>query len=150
MLSEICRYLRNWFETDKLFGTFTISNGAITYVDGSAVPILSGQYFRIIGSVFNDSIFINPPTSAALVDETFTGAVWTLAIPKEIVEISKEIDDWKTKYDSPDSPANSPYSSESFAGYSYSKASGSDGTSAPSAGDWRSVFASRLADWRKI
>jgi glycosyltransferase involved in cell wall biosynthesis len=44
---------------------------------------------------------------------------------------------------------NSPYSSESFGGYSYSKASGTDnhGNDVTS---WQSKFASRLNHWRKI
>ena len=152
MLAEICRFLRNWFEVDKYFATFTISDGTVKFSNGSAVPILSGQYFRIVGSVFNDGIYSNPTKAGALVDEVFTGAVWALAIPKEILEISDEIDEWVTTYGGAKSEANSPYSSESFAGYSYSKASqsGSDGALDASAGDWRSVYASRLREWRKI
>jgi hypothetical protein len=117
--------------------------------------LLDGQYFRIIGSTFNDNVFSNPPFvngQPLLRDETFEGAVWALAIPKEIEDLAQEIEDWESKYGGADSPVNAPYSSESFDGYSYSKASGNgtDGTAGASAGDWRSVYGSRLNLWRKI
>ena len=40
----------------------------------------------------------------------------------------------------------SPYQSESFGGYSYTKASASNGDQV----DWKTVFRSRLNRWRKI
>lgn len=155
MIGQICKYLRNWFEAEKLFGTFAISNGVITYADGKALPLLNGQYFRIIGSVFNDGVFQYPPLTnpePSLKDETFEGAVWAMAVPQDILDLADEIAEWVSKYGGADSTVNSPYSSESFDGYSYSKASGggSGSASAPSAGDWRSVYGSRLADWRRL
>lgn len=155
MLNEICLYIRNFFEKDKYFGSFKIENGNLTYFNGNELPLLDGQYFRIIGSTFNDNVFSNPPFvngQPLLRDETFEGAVWALAIPKEVLEIADEIENWKTIYGGADSPVNAPYSSESFDGYSYSKASGggTDGTSGASAGDWKSVYGSRLNLWRKI
>lgn len=142
MLSEVCRYLNNWFDCERLFGEFTISDGTI------AVPELQdGQYFRIDGSVFNDGIYKYP--TSELTDETFDGAVWALAIPKEVEDLSAEIDAWKTRYLSADSAALSPYMSESFGGYSVTKGSTSTGQIA--GGDWTQVsgFTSRLNTWRK-
>lgn len=155
MLSQICRYLRNWFQTTILLGRFKIENGAITYEDGKALPLLDNQYFRIVGSVFNDGVYQYPPLTnpePSLKDETFEGAVWAMAVPQDILDLADEIAEWVSKYGGADSTVNSPYSSESFDGYSYSKASGggSGSTSTPSAGDWRSVYGSRLADWRRL
>ena len=154
MLTQICQYIRNWFETEKIFGTFKIESGVMTFADGTSLPLLDGQYFRIIGSVFNDGVHLYPPATspAALSDEMFEGAVWAMAVPKDVIAIADEIKEWQSKYNGADSPVNSPYSSESFAGYSYSKSAGSatESTTAPSAGDWRSVYGSRLNLWRKI
>ena len=143
MLSELCRELKNWFEKDKLFGEFTISGGTIT------IPELqTGQYFRIVGSVFNDGVYSYPASN--LTDEVFDGAIWLMAVPKEVIILSQEIDDWNQMYGGIDSEAMSPFASESFGGYSYSKSGGGASDGAGNAGTWRGAFASRLNMWRKI
>ena len=144
MLSEVCRYLNNWFDDGRIFGDFTIEDGVLEGVDGT---LQSGQYFRIIGSVFNDGIYTYP--TSELHDETFHGAVWVLKIPPEIIAISNEIDAWKEKYLGADSAALGPFASESFGGYSYTKGTTADGKVA--GGDWTQVsgFTSRLNGWRK-
>lgn len=144
MLSEVCRYLNNWFDDGRIFGDFTIEDGVLEGVDGT---LQSGQYFRIIGSVFNDGIYKYPTSD--LHDETFHGAVWVLKIPPEIIAISNEIDAWKEKYLGAGSAALGPFTSESFGGYSYSKGTTADGK--VSGGDWTQVsgFTSRLDGWRK-
>ena len=71
-----------------------------------------------------------------------------MAIPKEVVNIASDIKTWVEKNGGADSAANSPFTSESFGGYSYSKGASVSGDYA--AGDWKSAFASRLAQWRKI
>lgn len=107
--------------------------------------IQDNQYFRIVGSVFNDGVH-QYTSELELTDETFTGAIWLMAIPKDVIDLATEISDWKEKYAD---TVNSPFQSESFGGYSYSKASGgsSSGSSGPT---WQSVFAKRLNEWRKI
>lgn len=155
MLTEICGYLKNWFVKEMLYGDFIITNGVITYADGGALPLQIGQHFRIVGSVFNDGVFeygegeVKNSSNPSLVDEIFNGSVWTMAVPLEVIEISQAVDEWKTKYEGVDSPMMSPYNSESFGGYSYSKSAGNtadkgNGTS------WQSVFGSRLARFRKV
>lgn len=143
MLNEICMELKNWFDRglDKFHGAIEIKDGKINDEDIKAA-IKPNQYFRIVGSVFNDGVWKNDE-NLSLTDELFVGAVWLMAVPREIVDLSKEIDEWNKKYGD---AINTPYQSESFAGYSYSKASGSNG-SGPS---WKSVFGSRLNKWRKI
>lgn len=143
MLTELCQELRNWFDKERHFGTFVIENGSI---DLSEAGIQNDQYFRIAGSVFNDGVHQYPAED--LHDEVFDGAVWLMAVPKAVLDLAAEIEAWQAKYGGADSAAMSPFTSESFGGYSYSKGSGSDGSG--SSGSWQSAFASRLNQWRKI
>ncbi len=153
MLTELCEYLRNWFDEGqaKYIGEIEITGGVITarddlYMQETQVEPAAGQYFRVIGSIFSDGIHVYP--NYELPDESFEGAVWLLRIPPEIIALSDDIDAWKAKYMATGSPNMSPYNSESFAGYSYNK--GGSGSSASGSVSWQSVFASRLAPWRKI
>lgn len=154
MLEQLLQHLKNWFRVrdgvdGKHPGTYTIESGSI------ALPFLQdGQYFRVIGSVFNDGLYIYGETikdgdgkDTELTDETFDGSVWALAVPKVILELSKEIDEWEKKYG--DVTAN-PYSSESFGGYSYSKASGGGNADAVGVSGWEDAFKRQLNQWRKI
>lgn len=142
MLTELCQELRNWFERDIYYGEFTIENGQIHPPDGS---LQNGQYFRIVGSVFNDGVHKYDGTEA-LTDEVFEGAIWAMAVPPAVIDLSERISEWVTKYGD---SVSSPYSSESFGGYSYSKASSGQGN-ASSIPTWQGIFASELNKWRKI
>ena len=158
MLTELCMFLKNWFEIDKCYGDFKIVDGFITYADGTELPLQDGQHFRIIDSVFNDGVYKFSPhtpestSSGELKDEEFNGSVWTMAVPKEVIALAADIDDWKKLYAGADSAAMSPYNSESFGGYSYSKSGGGSGAggSGTGAGGWQSVFASQLQRYRKV
>lgn len=141
MLEELMRECRNWFVVPNgvHLGTFTIEDGSI------ALPFLViGQYFRIIGSTFNDGVY--QYGTGGLTDETFDGAVWALAVPDAFVSLVEDVEAWRSKYES---TANSPFQSESFAGYSYTKSSAS-GNSGGSVTGWRGVFSARLNKWRKL
>ena len=136
MLETVLQNLNNWFLVpDGVHaGEFTVQGGQLT------LPFLqTGQYFRVVGSVFNDGLHQYPV--AALTDETFTGSVWALAVPKAVIELAEEIDAWQTKNGDP-----GPFTSESFGGYSYSKATNASGMAV----GWQDVFKSRLNDWRRI
>ena len=138
MLEQVLRHLNNWFLVEIHEGTFTVENGSI------ALPFLqTNQYFRICGSVFNDGLHQYPATD--LTDETFTGTVWALAVPKAVVAPSEDIAASQEK--NGDAVA-SPYQSESFGGYSYTKrnAGNDNGT----LNGWQDAFKSRLNDWRKL
>jgi len=144
-LTELCQELHNWFvrsDADKHSGTFTIENGNIT-----ADFLLQGQYFRVMGSVFSDGVHQYP--AADLTDETFDGAVWALAIPAPVIKLAQEIQAWRDKYENANSAAMSPFNSESFGGYSYSK-SGAGAASASGATGWRGAFRSQFNRWRKL
>lgn len=142
MLGELCAEIRNYFlrdvEKDIHDGTYTISGGSI-----SLPFLINGQYFRIVGSVLNDGVYQYPVNS--LNDETFTGAVWAMAVPPAVVALSAEIDEWNLKNAE---AINSPYSSESFGNYSYTKASGDSASGG--AITWQNQFRGRLNKWRKL
>ena len=145
MLTEVCQYLRNWFEKTKYFGDFSISEGVLAYSDGSALPLIEGQYFRIVGSVLNDGAWkLGEDT---LTDEMFSGAVWSMAVPKAFLELIEEIESWCSANKD---AINSPYQSESFGGYSYSFKNGVAASGESVGATWQSQFASRLNPWRKI
>lgn len=154
MLTELCQYLKNWFELDQMSGEVTITDGTITVVSdsllyGGSVPtIQTGQYIHIEGSVFNNGVY--QYGEDALTNETFEGTVWLMGIPKAVIDLDAEITAWRQKYEAISSPAMSPFNSESFKGYSYSKGTVSGGSGAESALGWQTVFYNRLAPWRKI
>lgn len=143
MLTELCQELHNWFDHERHTGTFEIVNGNI-----AADFLREGQYFRIMGSIFSDGVHKYP--AADLPAETFTGAVWALAIPKAVQRLASDISEWRDKYESADSAAMSPYNSESFGGYSYSKSANTSGAGGSTGNGWQSVFAKRLNMWRKL
>lgn len=144
MLNELCQELRNYFDKaqPKFFGEIVIEDGKITnqeFLDA----IQSNQYFRIVGSIFNDGVYCFKE-ELSLEDETFDGAIWLMAIPKDFLALAKDIEDWKEQYAG---ALNSPYQSESFGGYSYTKASGKNGGGAVT---WQDAFATRLNLYRRI
>lgn len=118
MLEQILMELQNWFRVrDNVNGihpgTYTIENGGI------ALPFLrDGQYFRIMGSVFNDGLHQYGPDMEALTDETFDGTIWALAIPKSVVDAAAEAEAWMAKNSA---IVGGVYSGESFGGYAYTK-----------------------------
>lgn len=132
MLYEVLIHLRNLFPKESYFGTWEVKDG------GLSLPLSNGQYFLIEGSVFNDGVHEFP--SFNLHNETFTGTITALAIPFAVIELVKDIEEYVKN-----NPAGS-YTSESFGGYSYSKATDKNG--APL--NWHVAFKERLDTWRKI
>lgn len=133
MLQAVLESLNNWFVAKKQYGNFTIEGGSL-----SADFLLDGQYFRIVGSVFNDGLHKYPALD--LTDETFVGEVWCLAIPQAVLDLATEIDEFQKKNEP------SAFDSESFGGYSYHRATNGHGESV----SWQDVFRKRLNRWRKI
>ena len=145
MLYQVLTHIRNFFVAPNGTheGVFTLRDNNI-YIDDAGVqqPITflqEGQYFLIQGSVFHDGVFRYP--CECKVEERFTGSVSALCIPQEVVDLALDIEEWQKKYGDP-----TPYMSESFGGYSYTKATqGSTGTAT-----WQEAFRNRLHTWRKI
>ena len=148
MLTEVCQYLHNWFNRKPDGSDYPKYHEEFTIVDGvfSNEYFRTGTYIRIMGSLYNDGV--HKYGEDTLVDETFNGSVWVLGIPPVVVQLAEDIKAWQALYGSADSAALSPYQSESFGGYSYSKASGNG--SSGDAGTWQAAFSARLAPWRKI
>jgi len=134
MLFEIMVHIKNFFPTDKSEeAEYTIKDGTI-----SLPFVLEGQYIRVEGSIFNDGVYQYPMED--LTDETFHGFITVLAPPPAFIALASEIETYQSSY------KESPYQSESFGGYSYSKESGGNGSII----SWHDVFRSRLNAWRKI
>lgn len=146
-LEQVCQHLRNWFIDTTYSGTFDVAGGVITGSGTTQTPdINEGDYFRIIGSRKNDGVY-KAGTDTPL-DDRFNGQIWILRPTAAFLAVVKDIDEWRGKNETPDSANMSPFASESFGGYSYSKGSG--GGSGASATTWERQFASRLNAWRKI
>ena len=148
MLTEICAEIRNYFslEKDRIYGNFAVVNGAIT----PPVSLQDGQFYRIIGSVFNDGV--HKKGDQLINEEQFSGSVWKMRVPIALLDLAEEIAAWQAENGNVQSANMSPYVSESFGGYSYSKGSGnSTGSGAgSSAVTWQTMFAKRLNIYRKI
>lgn len=135
MLAEICNHIKNWFLVQAYADTYTISANTI-----ELSFLQSNQYFRIVGSIFNDGIYKYPATN--LIDEEFAGSIWALAIPNDFLAVVMDIETYQASNTA--KPSN--IVSESFGGYSYTKATNKSGNSS----SWKDVFASRLNTWRKL
>lgn len=136
MLTEFFAEIRNYFVSEVHSGEFEIIDGTLA----SFAFAKEGQCIRIVGSAFNDGVYQVP--SSNLIDEAFHGEIWVMAVPPAVMALAREIEE----YNASDASKPSPFTSESFGGYSYSKATGRTG--APLS--WREHFASRLKFWRKI
>ncbi len=122
-MEEILGYINNSFAVTKEEGTFNISNNSIT-IKGNYIE---GQYIRLTGSILNDGVYKvestegNTITLVGAIDEVFEGAIYSLAIPKEIVRIAGAFEEAKEKI------GNGIYDSESFGEYSYTLAKKQNG-----------------------
>ena len=141
MLSDLCAELRNYFVRDVFHGEYIIADGSIQ----PPPDLLTGQYFRIVGSVFNDGVHVYG--SSQLTPETFTGEIWAMAVPPDVIALSEEIDSWNTANKE---VLQSPYQSESFGGYSYTKSSGSGANGSAGPLTWQTQFAPQLNKWRRV
>ena len=155
MLFEVCHFLRNYFERDRYVGEFSIVNGQLTgqYFDGMSngeMDLDGVSYIRIINSRKNDGIWKLPVVGNELQDEVFDGGVWTMYVPAAVLSVIDEITSWQQKYGGADGALNSPYASESFGGYSYTKAAGGSADGNGGGTSWKDVFGSRLWQWRKL
>ena len=152
MLQQVLEHIHNYFVKSSVKGEFEISGGSISNLDF----LKEGQRFLIRGSDLNDGVYTysagailndDGKVAAGLADEDFDGTVCAMAVPPAVIALSAEINEWVEKYGA---VINSPYTSESFGGYSYTRATagGTDGSTG-SVG-WQEIFKSRLNRWRKV
>lgn len=136
MLTLICSHIKNFFPAETRRGEFVISNGEISPSD----MLNDGDCYLISGSYKNDGVHRHP--AQKLTDESFNGEITLMSPPREFLDVCDEIKEYcDNKGTKP-----SPYLSESFGGYSYTKFKDSDGGALP----WQKVFKSKLNAWRKI
>lgn len=147
MLEQVCDFIHNYFDVCTYMGRFEITGGAIP------LTLLDGQRFRIKGSALNDGIYTyhhggilddDGIDYVELQDETFEGSITAMGVPRMVLDMVSEIRAWCDKNAD---ALNSPYTSESFGGYSYTKASGAN---AGGVLTWQDVFKTRLNAYRKI
>jgi len=165
-VEALCAETHNYFDTHREFGIFTIKDGVIS------LPFLEiGQFFRIVGSKWNDGVYIydgqfivrsktweeltdktwesikdkswGDLVEHDLVDESFRGAIWAMNMPRAFLDLSREI----SVYCESEMAKPSPYQSESFAGYSYTKATNASGVADNS---WQNVFKTKIDRFRKM
>lgn len=149
MIGEICAEIKNYFTyaEDRHIDDWTISGGNLT-------PSLSfpTDYIRIVGSRLNDGVHkVSDLVQNPLKDESFHGAVWIMSPPNDFIALCAEIEAWQEMNGGVSSANMSPFQSESFGGYSYSKSSGGSGSgSRGSVPTWQSQYAKRLDLYRRI
>ena len=149
MIGDICAEIKNYFtyEDDKYIDDWVISNGQV-----SPTIDFPTDYIRIVGSRKNDGVHKRGTNGFALVDEEFHGAIWIMSMPADFLALVAEITAWQEVNGNVNSANMSPFQSESFGGYSYSKGSNynaANGSSAPTV-TWQSQFKDRLNIYRRI
>lgn len=138
MLYEILKHLHNFFHVRGAgrSGMWKVEDGTMI------LPFLKeGQYYQIEGSVLNDGVYRYP--ASGMRDEEFVGFVSPMAIPSEVITLCQQITEWCEEHEE---SLQSEYQSESFGGYTYTKATDKNGNLA----GWQDVFRKRLNAWRKI
>lgn len=141
-LDDYCAELKNYFiadfDKDIHLDKYTISNNSITldFLD-------ENQYFRIVGSKFNDGVY-KYDNELNLIDETFNGAIWAMSIPPQFIEAVSEATTYLTAH-----PNAMVLQSESFGGYSYTRSIGGS-TALNGFGYLPSTIADKLNRYRRI
>ena len=82
MLGELCKELNNWFAAAIYLGEYDITGGILT---GLEDDLKAGQYFRIVGSAFNDGGYIQPADDLIAPAAPFTAAVAGLLVEEHLV-----------------------------------------------------------------
>lgn len=136
MLTELCAEVRNYFVSEIHNGNFTIEGGNIAPLSF----LKEGQYFRIVGSALNDGVYKYPTSDLA--DESFEGAVWAMNVPPSFIALADKI----KAFNESEAGKLSAYTSESFGGYTYSRATNGKGGVAT----WHTVFGDDLKKYRRI
>ena len=132
---ELCVYTHNFFDVadDPIAGEFEFEPDTIP------AGIAPGQYFLVCGSIFNDGV--HKAGDGDLTAETFRGTVQPMRVPKVFEKLAQKI----TDYDDV-APGGGRYVSQSFAGWSGTMATGSDGLPV----DGVTRYRKEINQWRKL
>ena len=161
MLEQILAHLNNWFVRYSYTGNVTVSaDGAVLAPSEAAAILQPGRWYRILDSDFHDGVYQVPeeepeeePEEKEEAEaeepeeeqgETFYCTLWALDVPPGLLSIAAEMEAWQAKYGD---VMSSPYQSESFGGYSYSKA-GVSSSNSGTATVW-TQFADVLAPYKR-
>jgi len=161
MLEQVLAYLNNWFVRYSYTGNVTVSaDGAVLAPSEAAAILQPGRWYRILGSDFHDGVYQVPEEQSEKEEpeekeeaeaeepeeeqgETFYCTLWALDVPAGLLNIITEMEAWQAKYGD---VVSGPYQSESFGGYSYSKA-GASSSGSGTATVW-TQFAGVLAPYK--
>lgn len=141
-IETVLKECNNFFYRTKEVDRFTIADGNIEVIG----TYLVGQYIRISNSMANDGIYkIESIVDSkifitGLIDETFEGTIYGLAIPKSFINLVTDIE----TYDSGKTKSNT--TSESFNNYSVSYAKDKNGSPL----QWQGIFKSELDTFRQM
>lgn len=138
-LFELLMHLRNFFPGLK----WRFDGEEITEKRLSLPGLENGDFYLIEGSRRNNGIHVYG--NQDLRNECFTGVVTEICVPKELLNLLDEINQWQEKNGE---AVASPYQSESFGGYSYTKANTTSGSGESMS--WKTAFGPRLRAWRKL
>lgn len=145
-LTDLCRKTRNWFDKKRHFGIFDL--------DSELDFACEGQFYRLIGDVTADGQCLYVDYVCTYTDGNFkvygaetahgilNGAIWEMSVPTDFLELYEKMTAWEEKNAD---ILNSPFQSESFGGYSYSRASGKNGSLTV----WDN-FADEIARYQKL
>jgi len=151
MLTALCKELNNWFckKKDMISGTFRIEDGVLL----PDIGLLDGQYYRIEGSILNDGVHQFSSESKLADEPEFEGTAYPMRIPPDVLDLAERILEWRIVNEAADSSNMSPFQSESFGTYSYSKGSSGqskNGGAGSTAVTWQSQFANELNKYRRV
>lgn len=150
-MEEILNYLNNYFYSYALIINVTFEEDGKSFtVSKFKNNLYKGQYIKIEETTINDGIFkiisikdngdsITVTTdSVDFVEGDFRCLILALAVPRPVIKLKEEIEEFKTK--------NKPsvYTSESFGNYSRSWATNSKGALLT----WKDVFKEELNQYR--
>lgn len=144
MLTELCRTLNHYWKIADYTGNYALTDGVLT-LPSEAAPVV-GQSLYIRG-LLNDavcSVVSVGDGTATITSDTALASdtikyVALLAIPPAMKAISEEIADWQLKNGA------SAYVSESFGGWSGTKAQGANGVQT-----WQEHFQQRLLPYKRL
>lgn len=163
MLIEMMRECKNFFEirndgfyqdyktrpvypVTEFEDDYTIASGVLSTLDAT---IKAGQYIAIYGSTLNDGIWkvgaggaiTSDITGVTAQNENFHATIYPLKVPADFVMLATEITAWRTKM-----VEASPYVSESFGKYSYTKEQRQGGGNVT----WQAQFSDRLTPYKRM
>lgn len=145
LIEQVMLHLHNRFDAGSHKAKVKAEGGSASGL--GSVP--DGAWYWVDGTTFNDGLHRQGVSDWT--DEEAACTVTVCAVPKALLCVVSDIAEWREANRAASlKAAASPYTSESFDGYSYSLRGDLAGSDGSSLSDWQAQFASRLNPWRKI